>query len=214
MTVRRGVAWIAGVGASARGASAGGTTAQAARLNTRPVIARRRGEERNIEGRIVRQRVRRHRPAAQSLDFFAQEISMTTIRRHLAALLLGLTVLMPAWAADRVVYHIADAESQALGGLRNVKNQLDTEPATQVIVVAHAQGVDFLMNDAKDRNGNPYAIAVEDLVRRGVKFEVCEITLKNRSLKKEQFIPEATFTPSGVVRITKLQAQGYSYLRP
>jgi uncharacterized protein len=47
-----------------------------------------------------------------------------------------------------------------------------------------------------------------------VKFEVCEITLQNRSLKREQFIPEASFTPSGVVRLTKLQTQGYAYLKP
>ena len=44
---------------------------------------------------------------------------------------------------------------------------------------------------------------VAALKNRGVKFEVCEITLKNRNLKREQFIPEADFTPSGVVRLTE-----------
>ena len=52
------------------------------------------------------------------------------------------------------------------------------------------------------------------LVARGVKFEVCEITLKNRNLKKEQFIQEADFTPSGVVRIAKLQKEGSAYIKP
>ena len=52
------------------------------------------------------------------------------------------------------------------------------------------------------------------LKNRGVKFEVCEITLKNRNLKREQFIPEADFTPSGVVRLTKLQLQGHAYIKP
>ena len=70
------------------------------------------------------------------------------------------------------------------------------------------------MQDAKDRNGNPYEIAVQELVKRGVKFEVCEITLKNRNLKREQFIAEASYTPSGVVRLVKLQGQGYAYLKP
>lgn len=117
-------------------------------------------------------------------------------------------------AQDKVVYHINDAASQALAALRNLKNHLDTDPTARIIVVSHAQGLDFLMLDAKDRNGNPYAISVEELVKRGVTFEVCEITLKNRNLKKDQFIPEASFTPSGVVRITKLQMQGYGYLKP
>ena len=119
-----------------------------------------------------------------------------------------------AWAQDTVVYHIDDAATQALKGLRNVKNHLDTDPTARITVVTHANGVDFLMTDAMDRNGNPYEIAVQELVRRGVKFEICEITLKNRELKKSQFIQEATFTPSGVVRIAKLQKQGYAYIKP
>lgn len=119
-----------------------------------------------------------------------------------------------ATAQDQVVYHVNDAQAQALGGLRNAKNQLDVDPTAKITFVTHANGVDFLMTDAKDKNGNPYEIAVQELVRRGVKFEICEITLRNRGLKKEQFIPEASFTPSGVVRITKLQMQGHAYLRP
>jgi uncharacterized protein len=122
--------------------------------------------------------------------------------------------LSSAYAQDKVVYHINDTATQALGALRNLKNHLDTDAGAQITVVNHAQGIDYMMLDAKDRNGNPFAIAVEELVRRGVKFEVCEITLKYRNLKREQFIPEASFTPSGVVRITKLQGQGYGYLKP
>jgi intracellular sulfur oxidation DsrE/DsrF family protein len=138
---------------------------------------------------------------------------MNHIIRFIAVCLLGLASL-GALAQDKVVYHIADSATQALGGLRNVKNHLDTDPTAQITVVTHAQGVDFLMNDAKDRNGNPYELAVQELVARGVKFEVCEITLKNRGLKKDQFITEAGFTPSGVVRLAKLQIQGFAYIRP
>ncbi len=119
-----------------------------------------------------------------------------------------------AWAQDKVAYHINDSATQALGTLRNLKNHLDVDPTARITVVSHAAGVDFLIQDAKDRNGNPYDIAVQDLVRRGVKFEVCEITLTNRNLKRDQFIPEASFTPSGVVRLTKLQVQGFAYLKP
>lgn len=119
-----------------------------------------------------------------------------------------------AWAQDQVVYHISDAQEQALKGLRNARNQLDVEPGSKIIFVTHGDGVDFLMEGAKDRNGGAYAGPVAALVARGVKFEVCEITLKNRGLKKEQFLQEADFTPSGVVRVTKLQQQGFAYLKP
>ena len=135
------------------------------------------------------------------------------IKSLFAALFLSLATTC-ALAQVKAVFHIEDAASQALAGLRNVKNFMDTEPTAKIVVVTHANGVDFLMNDAKDKNGNPYAIAVELLKERGVKFEVCEITLRNRNLKKDQFIPEAQFTPSGVVEIAKLQAQGYGYIKP
>lgn len=136
-----------------------------------------------------------------------------TLRRWLATLVLCFSAL-GAWAQDSVVYHISDADLQALGGLRNVRNHLDADPGAKITVVSLGQGVDFMMEGAKDRNGSAYAATVAALVNRGVKFEVCEITLKNRSLKKEQFIQEADFTPSGVVRLTKLQKQGFAYIRP
>ena len=119
-----------------------------------------------------------------------------------------------AWAQDRVVYHIDNAAAQGLKGLRNVRNHLDVDPAAKLTVVTHAEGVDLLMENAKAANGTDFAPLVSALKARGVDFEICEITLKNRDLKKEQFIQEASFTPSGVVRIAKLQAQGAAYIKP
>ena len=134
-------------------------------------------------------------------------------RTFIASLVLAATCL-PALAQDKVVYHVNDTQSQALATLRNVRNHLDTDPSAQITLVTHAFGVDFLMEGMKDRNESLFAATVAALVNRGDKFEVCEITLKNRNLKKEQFIQEANFTPSGVVRLTKLQLQGYAYIKP
>jgi intracellular sulfur oxidation DsrE/DsrF family protein len=119
-----------------------------------------------------------------------------------------------ASAQDAVVYHINDTATQALAGLRNIRNHLEADPGARITVVTHAFGVDFLMEGMKDRNENPFSATVAALVARGVKFEVCEFTLKNRNLKKEQFIQEADFTPSGVARIAKLQKQGAAYIKP
>ena len=118
------------------------------------------------------------------------------------------------WAQDKVVYHVSDTDAQALSALRNIRNHLDTDSTAKITVVAHAQGVDFLLEGAKDKNGSPYAGPVSALKSRGVNFEICEITLKTRNLKRDAFIQEADFVPSGVVRITKLQLQGYAYIRP
>jgi len=117
---------------------------------------------------------------------------------------------------SKVVYHIDDAETQGLKGLRNIRNHLDVSPQTNIIVVTHANGVDLLMEGVKDKKNNvEYASLVSALKSRGVKFEVCEITLKNRNLKKEQFILDADFTPSGVVRVADLQYKdGFAYIKP
>ena len=115
---------------------------------------------------------------------------------------------------DKVVYHINDSVN-ATALMRNVGNHLDVDPTAKIVVVSHAQGVDFLMIDAKDANGNPYNINVEKLAARGVTFDVCEVTLKSRKLSKQQFLPEAKFVPSGVAEIAKLQArEGYVYIKP
>lgn len=117
--------------------------------------------------------------------------------------------------STRVVYHIDDAATQGLKGLRNIRNHLDVAPQTKIIVVTHANGVDILMEGGKDKSGTEYAPLVAALKSRGVRFEVCEITLRNRSLKRDQFVLDAEFTPSGVVRIADLQFKDkYAYIRP
>jgi intracellular sulfur oxidation DsrE/DsrF family protein len=151
------------------------------------------------------------------LSNFTKESSMKSkfkIWVSAAAFILSMSA---AYAQDKAVYHIDNAEMQATKGLRNVRNHLDVAPDTKITVVTHANGVDFLMEGAKDK-ANPninYSSLVSDLKSRGVKFEVCEITLKNRNLNKNQFILDAEFTPSGVARIGQLQSrENFAYIKP
>lgn len=156
---------------------------------------------------------------------------MNRLFRAAAPLFLGLVVSMGVMGAanaqdkadnkgdniDKVVYHIDDSEHQATKALRNIRNHLDVAPNTKIMVVAHAAGIDFLMEGAKDaKNPNiDYPSLVSALKARGVRFEVCEITMRTRNIGKDKFIMDADFTPSGVVRIAKLQnREGYAYIKP
>lgn len=133
-----------------------------------------------------------------------------------SALLLGgcATDMTASVHPDKVVYHVNES-ANATAALRNIGNHLDVNPQAQIVVVTHALGVDFLMEGAKDKNGNPYNVAVETLAGRGVTFDVCEITLKSRKLDRKKFIPESVFVPSGVAEIAKLQARGgFAYVKP
>ena len=148
------------------------------------------------------------------------------IRGALASLAMAASVVLAAGSGDggtvaspigpdKVVYHLSSGLEQASDGLRNIRNHLEVNPKARIVVVAHAAGVDYLMKGMKDKNGNPYETIVEQLDFEGVRFEVCEITLRSRNLKREQFIEQAKFVPSGVAEITRLQQrEGYAYLRP
>ena len=123
-------------------------------------------------------------------------------RRQLLAALGAASILAAGCAGiggskqDKVVYHVNEGFAQASNGLRNIGNHLEVNPDAKIVVVTHAQGVDFLK-------------------QRGVQFDVCEITLRNRKLTKDQFIEYVTFVPSGVAEVTRLQQrEGYAYLRP
>ena len=135
-------------------------------------------------------------------------------KRFLLALFTMFLAAPLAWAGDLVVYHFDNAAAQGLKGLRNIRNHLDTDPSAHITVVTHAEGVDLLMEGAKAANGTEFAPLVSALKARGVRFEVCEITLRNRGLIKDQFVLDADYTPSGVVRIVKLQKSGYAYIKP
>ena len=117
-------------------------------------------------------------------------------------------------SADLVAFSLARIAAYDSAG-PELNALIAVNPKAQIVVVAHSRGVDFLMTGARDRRGNSYSLNVEQLKTRGVRFDVCDITLQRRSLNKGQFISDATFVPSGVAEITRLQQrEGYAYLRP
>jgi uncharacterized protein len=116
---------------------------------------------------------------------------------------------------DKMVYHINDTAEQATRAMLYINNHLEVNPQAKIVVVTHAAGIDFLMQGAKTANGNLYSIPIEVLSLQGVRFEICDITLRERQLLRKQFVPDATFVPSGVAEIARLQQrEGYAYLRP
>ncbi|HLR13710.1 MAG TPA: hypothetical protein VK104_08875, partial [Burkholderiaceae bacterium] len=52
-----------------------------------------------------------------------------------------------ASATPKVLYHISDAQGQALAAVRSMRNHLDTASNTDITVVAHGDGIEFLMTD-------------------------------------------------------------------
>ena len=131
-----------------------------------------------------------------------------------AALLTG-----SALAADtgpvKVVYHMVDGIDQASRGLGNIRNHLRDAPDTKIVVVAHGEGINFLLEGARDRNGKAFDSQIAALASQGVDFRVCKNTLVARDISPSKLVLEAKLVPAGVVEVARLQArEGYVYLRP
>jgi uncharacterized protein len=116
--------------------------------------------------------------------------------------------------AMQIAYHYSEGLEQAVNGLRNMGNHLEVDPKAKLVAVTHARGVDFLMEGAKTTGGYPFELLVQELRAKGVRFQVCEITLRNRKLRKDQFIAEVEFVASGVVQLARLQRDGHAYIKP
>lgn len=114
----------------------------------------------------------------------------------------------------KAVYHINEID-KARGLLANVRNHLRDDPSARIVVIANGGGIDFLLRDAVDKSGVPFAPALEELVRQGVAFKVCRNTLTSRKLTDAAVAEEAGVVQAAVAEIARLQArEGYVYIKP
>lgn len=187
--------------------------------------------------RTVRSVVRRHtdfRTAPDSLRsrlemaYGSRRVSPPSILRRRSLMVVGFAMVLltalaalrgsvePATsvgAASRVVYHISNSDN-AGAALRNLANHLEASPGVKIVVIAHNDGVDFLLRGARDESGRPYAATVAKFRERGVEFRVCKNTLVRRNIDTGEVIPGAALVPSGIAEIGRLQSEeGYAYMR-
>jgi anti-sigma factor (TIGR02949 family) len=165
----------------------------------------------------IRQRLSTAPPLGHAADrrgwlLAAPGVAALALAGYLALARPWLTAPQPAAGEQRVVYHIAGGNVSAT--LRTLKNHLDATPNLKVVVVAHNDGIEFLLAGARDETGTEYARPVRELRRRGVEFRVCSNTLTRRNIDARAVIPDAVLVPSGIAEIGRLQSQeGYTYLR-
>jgi intracellular sulfur oxidation DsrE/DsrF family protein len=146
-----------------------------------------------------------------------------SMRRSLCKLLLtgllalGVNVVLPAHAEEpiKAVFDLAEGLDQASRAIANIRNELAAEPNAKIVVVAHGDGIKFLLDGAVDSHGRPFAAMVAALVAKGVEFRVCNNTLTAFNIPPANVIPQAKIVPAGIAEILRLQArQGYAYFHP
>lgn len=116
--------------------------------------------------------------------------------------------------ALKVVVHINFADTaRQHGGLKNVENILKTAAAqglsAEIEVVCHADGITLL-----EKSKTAHGAAVESLQKKGVRFAACENTMRQRSIRVQDLLPDAATVPSGAFEVVRRQHDGFAYFKP
>ena len=154
----------------------------------------------------------------------------------LSAFLVSLCLLMTTAATanerygkQKVVYHINyDNPKQQAGALRNVQNHINAVGADNmdIKIVLHGNGLALLLEPDslaklkkfKHANADEAMTAkIDSLKDQGVDFNVCANTVRGRKVDLETDlynVDKKDVVPSGVAEVARLQAMGYSYIKP
>lgn len=141
-----------------------------------------------------------------------------------AALVSGALFAAPSHAAEKT-HRIAiqvDQNDPALMNLalNNVSNLIEyyhgVGEEVKIEVVAYGPGLNMLRDDKSPVKDRLKRIK-EGSFPSSVAFSACGNTKKGMEKAEGHpvpIVPEATVVPAGVVRLTELQEQGWSYIRP
>jgi intracellular sulfur oxidation DsrE/DsrF family protein len=92
--------------------------------------------------------------------------------------------------------------------VNQLKNVTAYWPDAQIEVVVYNQGLELVMPSK-----SKHIDAVKQLIEKGVRFVVCENTMKQRNIGKAEFIPEVEYTPAGIVELVERQERGWMYIK-
>lgn len=154
----------------------------------------------------------------------------------LTAIVISLCLMMAStvnaeerYGKQKVVYHINyDNPKKQAGALRNIQNHINAVGAENLDlkVVLHGNGLALLLDPDslsklkkfKHANANETMTAkIDGLKDQGVSFNVCANTVRGRKvdLKTDLYsVEDDDIVPSGVAEVARLQALGYSYIKP
>jgi intracellular sulfur oxidation DsrE/DsrF family protein len=111
----------------------------------------------------------------------------------------------------KIVFQFTNANDtlQQKAFVKQLENITEHWPKAKYEVVLYNQGLELVM-----KNNTKYQSRLQALKSKGVKFVVCENTLKNRKISKDAF-PEilVEYTPAGIAEIVEKQEQGWSYIK-
>lgn len=109
-----------------------------------------------------------------------------------------------------VVHLVSGDETEQETALAISENLLadETDTVDEVAVVAQAGGVEAIRADGE------YEERVRSLLDDGVSFKACSNTLDMLDMDESDLVDGIETVPEGAVEVTRLENEGYAYLRP
>ncbi len=148
----------------------------------------------------------------------------TVFSVFIALFLAPLVFAAEKYGPQKVVYHFNQNNLKVTAsGLKNLQNHFNAvgKINLEAKAVFHGGGVFTLFKEPKNQADKKLVEIIQsrvmDLKARGTDFNICSNTLKGKKIdyKKDLYDVNAEdIVPSGVAEISKLQIQGYTYIKP
>lgn len=154
------------------------------------------------------------------MKLFTKLVAIFASLAFVAGAMTGAANANEYYGKQKVVYHInyngGEDDKAYRGALRNIQNHINAvgKDNMEIKVVLHGNGVG-LLKDAK--TNDKLQMDVTSLKTQNVAFNVCNNTLQGRHIDYQNDLFEVfedDIVPSGVAELSRLQAMGYTYIKP
>ena len=110
----------------------------------------------------------------------------------------------------KIVFQFTNASDtlQQKAIINQLTNLTTHWPKAKYEVVIHSMGLPFVMSGKSKQ-----IQAIKVLRAKGVRFLVCENTLKSQKVSKDQLLSEVEYVPVGIAEIVEKQEQGWTYIK-
>jgi uncharacterized protein len=124
-------------------------------------------------------------------------------------------------ASHRIVIQISQNDPERMNlALTNTENAIKyysgKGESIEVEIVAYGPGLNMLREDTSPVKDRIKALKASN-VGGDIRFSAChntQMAMEKREGHPIEIIPEATVVPAGIVRLSQLEEQGWSYIRP
>ena len=111
--------------------------------------------------------------------------------------------------AHKIIFQLVSGDTTSHKVLmKQFGNILSVAPDTKIEVVCHGPGIEMMMQEK-----SIVINKIKEFKEKGVVFNVCEFSLKERKVDKAKLIEQSSYVPAGILEIVEKQEQGWSYIK-